>query len=112
MVNQPKDPLNKSGASKAISSGMISLPGEMSEETKQMAIRYQFIYSTLGLSLGLMCMILGTLLFFNGIGGSTSWTAKIMGADSKISDAAPGALLFSVGLFSVSITRFGIKIQK
>jgi hypothetical protein len=107
MANQPKNRRNK-----AVSTGMISLPGEMSEETKQMAIRYQFIYSTLGLLLGLICMIMGTFLFFNGISGSTSWTAKAFNLNSQVSDAGPGALLFIVGLFSVSITRFGIKSQK
>ena len=112
MANQPRSQSNKRTALKPPGAKIISLSGEMSEKTKQMAIRYQFIYSLLGLLLGLMCMILGTLLFFNGIGGSTSWTAKTLGLESQISDAAPGALLFLTGLFAVSMTRFGVKVQK
>jgi hypothetical protein len=44
--------------------------------------------------------------------GSTSWTAKILGSESNISDAAPGAVLFIVGMFMVLITRFSIKVKK
>lgn len=112
MANQPKDRRNKGLPSKPLSTGMIVIPGEMSEETKQMAIRYQFMYSVLGLFLGLMCMILGTFLFFNGVGGSTSWTAKILGMNSQLSDAGPGGVLFIVGLFAVIITQFGVKVKK
>ncbi len=73
---------------------------------------YQFIYSLSGLVLGLICVIGGIVLFLNGVIGSTSWTAKMLGAESKISDAAPGAVLFIVGLFVVVITRFNIKVKK
>ncbi len=38
-----------------------------------------------------------------------SWTAEFLGANSKISDAAPGAVLFIVGLFTVFLTRYGFK---
>jgi hypothetical protein len=70
---------------------------------------YQFIYSVLGLVLGFICIIGGIVLFFGGITGSVSWTAKMLGAESKVSDAAPGAVLFIVGIFMVLITRFKIK---
>ena len=73
---------------------------------------YQLIYSLCGLILGLVCVVGGIILFLNGIAGSTSWTAKIIGAKSEISDAAPGVVLFIVGLFVVLITRFNIKIKK
>jgi len=112
MTEQPRNQRNKRPFSKPVGTGMVSLQGEMSEATKQMAIRHHFIYSTLGLMLGLVCMVLGTFLFFNGIGGSASWTAKVLGMDSQLSDAGPGALLFVVGLFIVGITRFSVKVQK
>jgi hypothetical protein len=73
---------------------------------------YQLIYSLSGLILGLICIIGGIFLFLNGIVGSTSWTAKVLGAESNISDVAPGAVLFIVGLFIVLITRFKIKVKK
>jgi hypothetical protein len=73
---------------------------------------YQLIYSLCGIVLGLVCIIGGIVLFLHGVTGSTSWTAKIIGAESKISDAAPGAVLFIVGLFVVLVTRFTIKVKK
>jgi hypothetical protein len=73
---------------------------------------YQLIYSLAGLVLGLVCVLGGVVLFLNGVVGSTSWTAKMLGAESKVSDAAPGAVLFIVGLFVVFVTRFSIKVKK
>ena len=64
-----------------------------------------------GLVLGAISMIAGTILFLFGIVGSTSWTAHLLGAESKISDAAPGSVLFVVGLFVVLISRFSMRIQ-
>ncbi len=73
---------------------------------------YQIIYSISGLVLGLICVFGGIILFIGGISGSTSWVANIIGAQSNISDAAPGAVLFIVGLFIVWITRFNLKVKK
>lgn len=72
---------------------------------------YQFIYSLSGLVLGLVCILGGIVLFLNGIVGSTSWTTRILGVESNVSDAAPGAVLFIVGLFVVLVTRFRIKVK-
>lgn len=68
--------------------------------------KYEFIYSVIGLVLGLVCVLGGIALFLNGIVGSTSWTAKFLGAESTITDAAPGVVLFIVGLYFVLITRY------
>lgn len=73
---------------------------------------YQFIYSIAGLILGTVCIIGGIILFFHGITGSISWTAKLFGMESNISDAAPGAVLFIVGLFIVLITSYQIRVKK
>jgi hypothetical protein len=73
---------------------------------------YQLIYSLAGLVLGLACIVGGIVLFLRGVTGSTSWTAKMIGAESQVSDAAPGVVLFIVGLFIVFVTRFGIKVKK
>ena len=72
-------------------------------------VLFQFLYSFGGLILGGICIIGGILLFINGISGSTSWSAKLLGIESGLSDAAPGAILFVVGLFIVVATRFVIK---
>jgi hypothetical protein len=76
------------------------------------ALRYKFIYSMTGLFLGLVSMLGGIALFLNGVAGETSWTAKIVGKESTITDAAPGAVLFVVGLFVVIATRYRVKIDR
>jgi hypothetical protein len=71
-------------------------------------IRYKFYYSTISLIISLVCILVGALLFMLGITGSSSWTAKVLGFESKITDAAPGTILFVVGLFFVFFTRFTV----
>jgi len=58
----------------------------------------QLIYSLAGLVFGLTCVVAGTLLFFHGVSGSSSWVGEFIGVQSKLSDAAPGTVLFVVGL--------------
>ncbi|MFZ2386005.1 MAG: hypothetical protein WBE75_07390 [Candidatus Omnitrophota bacterium] len=76
------------------------------------ALRYKFIYSMAGLFLGLVSMLGGIVLFLNGVWGSTSWTAKIFGNESTITDAAPGVVLFIVGLFVIIVTKYSAKIEQ
>lgn len=75
------------------------------------ALKFRFIYSFLGLIFGLTFALGGIVLCLNGVVGSTSWTAKILGAKSEVSDATPGVILFIVGLFVVFITRFKVKLK-
>lgn len=82
------------------------------QELLRQSMRYRFIYSMTGLFLGLVSMIGGIVLFLNGVAGSTSWTAKIIGNESTITDAAPGAILFIVGLFVIIVTRYKVKIDR
>lgn len=112
--------VNKSKVSrKQVSPGLelpcmkMEIPSSFSDpKTYQHLGSYNFIYAVLGLVLGLVCIIGGIVLFLNGVVGSTSWTAKILGAESNISDAAPGVVLFIVGLFVVFVTKFDVKVKK
>lgn len=81
-------------------------------KTVQTLSKHHLVYSMAGLLLGLACVIGGVVLFLNGIVGSTSWTAKFLGAESTINDAAPGVVLFIVGLFIVFVTRYVFKVHK
>lgn len=72
-------------------------------------VRYQFIYSIVGVIFGASSMILGSILLYMGLAGNSSFTAKMLGADITISDAGPGTILFIVGLFVIFISRFDIK---
>jgi hypothetical protein len=85
---------------------------EKNPETVKTLSKHHLIYSIGGLFLGILCVLGGVVLFLNGVTGSTNWTAKFIGAESKINDAAPGAVLFIVGLFIVFITRYVFKINK
>jgi len=84
----------------------------VSQELLRESLRHKFIYSMTGLVLGLVCMIGGVVLFLNGVAGATNWTAKILGSESTITDAAPGAVLFVVGLFVVLVTRYKVSINQ
>ncbi len=69
------------------------------------SIRKEYRYGALGLVLGLVTIIGGVILGLNGIAGSSSWTAKLFGFESQLNDAAPGVILFVVGVFLVWATR-------
>src|SRR5436853_2242137 len=72
----------------------------------------QLIYSLAGLVFGLACVVAGTLLFFHGVSGSSSWVGEFIGVQSKLSDAAPGTVLFVVGLVVVWLTRFAVRVKQ
>lgn len=86
-------------------------PASLSYGVAQDAYRYRFWYSIGGLILGGLSMILGSVLFLFGATGETTWVANILGAHSEITDAAPGAILFIVGLFVVFVTRFRTAVR-
>ena len=79
--------------------------GADSEKSISSSRRSDLIYAIGGLSLGLVCVIGGIVLFLMGISASTDWTATILGLKTELTDAAPGAILFVVGLVFVLITR-------
>lgn len=76
------------------------------------AVKFEYIYGMLGLVLGLASIICGMILGLNGVAGATSWTARLLGLESKINDAAPGVVLFIVGIFLVWITKPRVSLRK
>ena len=72
----------------------------------------QLIYSLSGLVVGLACIVGGIVLFFHGVAGSSSWVGEFIGVQSKLSDAAPGTVLFVVGLVVVWLTRFAVRVRQ
>lgn len=91
---------------------LVHLDPESDPNIQLKLAQMQLIYSVGGLILGFSCIIGGVILFLHGVTGSTSWTASVLGMKSQISDAAPGAILFVVGLFMVWVTRFVVKHKK
>lgn len=74
--------------------------------------RQQLAYSMSGLRAGMFSMVGGIILFLAGVSGSMTWIAKFVGAESRIINAAPGAVLFIVGLFVVCLTRYHVSIKE
>jgi len=94
--------------------GHLAVRSKLAEKNPRLVeqlSKHQLVYSVLGLVLGLACIFGGVVLFLHGVTGSTSWTARILGAESQITDAAPGAVLFIVGLFVVFVTRYVVKVR-
>jgi hypothetical protein len=75
------------------------------------AIRGEYRYAMFGLVLGLATILGGVVLGLHGAVGHTSWTAKFLGLESNLNDAAPGVVLFVVGVFFVRGTRPKIKMR-
>ena len=90
----------------------LNLEGKFPPETIEKISKHQYIYSITGLVGGLLCILSGIILFILGISGRISWTASLLGAKSELIDAAPGGLLFIIGIFVIFITRYKIKIKK
>jgi hypothetical protein len=76
------------------------------------AVVFEYIYGILGLLLGATGLILGALLCLNGVVGSTSWTMKVLGAESEINDALPGVVFAVVGFFMVWVTKPKVRLKK
>jgi len=74
--------------------------------------KHQLIYSFVGFLFALICVGGGILLFLNGIAGSSSFTANFIGVETTIDDAAPGAILFIVGLFVIFFSKYEFNIPE
>lgn len=78
-------------------------------EFHRLGIKLKFVYSLVGLLLGLSCIIAGVVLGLAGVTSHTAWTANALGLSTSMTDATPGVIVFVVGIFMVLITRFKVK---
>jgi hypothetical protein len=84
---------------------LLALRARQSARLLEIAIVREYTYGMLGLILGMAGIIGGIVLCLHGVAGHTSWTAPALGLSSSINDAAPGVVLFVVGVFFVLITK-------
>jgi hypothetical protein len=84
----------------------------LTEEVATRAIRFQFVYSMVGLGVGLVCVSLGVILLLHGVSGATGWVVQLLGLRSSLSDAAPGVVLAVIGVVVIFVTRFDIRAEK
>lgn len=110
MPEQPPVPENRNVfVGRTLFGGGVEVPSnQVDKDFWKAALLYQFLYSLAGLVSGLLCILGGILLFVNGIMGSGKWTADFFGV--TISDAAPGVVLFIVGVVVTELTKFTIRI--
>jgi hypothetical protein len=103
-----QDLLGKSG----LQSKKVEIPSSMDATLARSITTHQLIYSLAGLLMGLACIVGGLVLALRGVTGSAGWTAKVLGLESELTDAAPGVVLFVVGIFMVWVTRYNVKARK
>jgi hypothetical protein len=58
----------------------------------------------IGLSVGLVCILLGFVLSIIGITGFINWSFSFWGINSSITNAAPGVILMIIGLVIIMVT--------
>jgi hypothetical protein len=100
-------PPNKNNRAFVVNGSQVNKSTDLT--TQATLAKYQFLYSLAGLVLGLASIIGGIYLFIQGVNGATDWSLKLLGSESNIVQAAPGAILFVVGLFMVFVTRYKYK---
>jgi hypothetical protein len=81
-----------------------------SEAVIKAAIYGEYVYSCVALLLGLSAIIGGSILCIYGVTGHTSFTASLLGLSTNLNDAAPGVVLFVIGLFMIWATRPKVKL--
>jgi hypothetical protein len=112
MENRPKGDPDRlelpraNGEELLVISGIDSLDAHVDKLGRQ-----HYLYGLGGLIVGAICILAGVALFLLGLTGKTSWTISVLGARSQVWDAAPGVVLFLVGLLIVYATRPVVKIQ-
>jgi hypothetical protein len=96
----------------SLSHPSIEIPQRLPEKVWRRIVAFQFIYSMFGLLVGLLLALAGVVLFLRGVSGASSWTTSVLGLQSEVTDAAPGTILFLVGVVIVFLTRFVVKAAK
>lgn len=77
----------------------------------RLALILKFIYSMVGLLVGGSCIVVGAILSLSGVVGHSTLIASALGAQFNLTDAAPGVVVFIVGIFMVLVTRFKGKFE-
>lgn len=73
---------------------------------RRLSLTLKFVYSIVGLVLGLACILSGSILGLYGVTGHSNFIASLLGLSVQLNDAAPGVVIFIVGIFMVLITKF------
>lgn len=90
----------------------IEIPKEV-KDTKlwKQATVFQFVYSIVGLLLGIGCIITGIILLIKGILLKQDFNIKVFNFESNLTNTSVGVILFLIGILVIFITKFSIKAK-
>jgi len=109
--NENASPGSLTESGKGVFLNAVELPeSAFSDAVTRRILRYQFVYAVIGLALGFTTTVSGLVLFALGLTGRTSLIASLLGARIQVTDAAPGAVIATLGLLLVAFTRFDVKV--
>lgn len=88
----------------------IESPTKSTPHTES-AIKYQFLISIFGLTVGLIMFLLGSYLIYLNVGSEFNWNLKMPGLESTLGGTTAGMILIVTGVIVVYITRFSYKYR-
>lgn len=80
----------------------VSRYGPLAEKGRGLRMRR---FSIPGLSVGLLLMILGCVVFYMGLSGEFTFASELLDVDSVEIDASVGVVLLIAGIFVIWATR-------
>ena len=108
----PRNGTQRENKNNEINSGDLTIPQNLVDTaTVNKSIKYQFMFSLVGLALGFLCIIAGFILVYLGVSGKIDWSIKLISASSSLSKASPGVVLIIIGFLTIYTTRFILKIK-
>ncbi len=92
---------------------VIEVPSTVTDKKMwSKAIFYHFVYSMIGMIIGILSLISGVYLFYIGITQGSEWEFNILGIKSTMSNAMPGTILFLIGFLIIRVSRYNIVLHK
>jgi len=108
--NEEKQVRSKINVSRMLCS--VKIVGHVEADIVNKSIKVQTMYSIAGLIIGTFIVGLAYFLVVHGIAyPDSSWSLRLLGMESQLSDAGPGVILMVVGLFVIYVTRLKIEIH-
>jgi hypothetical protein len=90
----------------------VVVGADWTDDQKEKAIRFQSIYSGLGLALGGLVILAGLVLIFLGISGSVEIGFQGGGTKGHIATGSLGVVVALFGLGIIYLTRYIVKSAK
>jgi hypothetical protein len=88
--------------------GNLDLTNESSSGVKSRAIKFEFIVNIIKLFGGILCLIAGLYLIYNGIKPNSSYSIEI--STIKLKDTPIGVVVVLCGTYLISQSNLNIKV--